>query len=48
MTQPSSTQPPNNSGYPEEQPKTNTRKDKPDANTPHEHQNVPDKKPKSS
>lgn len=45
MPQPSSTQPPDTSGYPEEQPKTNTNKGHPDANTPHEPQNVPDKKP---
>jgi hypothetical protein len=46
MTPASPTQPPNNSGYQEEQPRTNTKKDKPDAQTPHEPQNVPDKKPK--
>jgi hypothetical protein len=38
-------QPPQPSGYPEEQPKTHTKNDKPDAKTPHEPQNVPDKKP---
>jgi cell division protein FtsN len=37
---------PGNSGYAEEQPKTNTKKDLPDAKTPHEPQNVPSKKPK--
>ncbi len=37
---------PANSGYPEEHPKTNQKDDKPDAGTPHEPQNVPNKKPK--
>lgn len=36
---------PKHSGYPEEQPRTNKKQDKPDAHTPHEPQNVPDKKP---
>jgi hypothetical protein len=38
---------PQNSGYPEQPPKTNQKGGKPDAGTPHEPQNVPDKKPKS-
>jgi hypothetical protein len=45
MTDKQAKQPPKNSGYAEEQPKTNTGKDKPDAKTPHEPQNVPNKKP---
>ncbi|WP_458071227.1 hypothetical protein [Rhodanobacter sp. BL-MT-08] len=37
---------PKNSGYPEEQPKTNDKGSEPNAGTPHEPQNVPSKKPK--
>jgi len=37
---------PKNSGYAEEQPKTNKKNGKPGAKTPHEPQNVPAKKPK--
>jgi len=47
MTDKPSKQPPKDSGYPEEQPKTNKSGDKPHAKTPHEPQNVPDKKPRS-
>lgn len=46
MTKETATQPPGKSGYPEEQPRTNTKKGVPDSKTPHEPQNVPDKKPK--
>lgn len=46
MTDKPSKQPPKNSGYPEAQPKTNTKNGKADAKTPHEPQNVPNKKPK--
>lgn len=47
MSNKPSKQPPKNSGYAEEQPKTAQKSDKPDAKTPHEPQNVPNKKPKS-
>jgi len=35
-------------GYPEDTPRRNDRRDLPDARTPHQHQNRPDKKPAPS
>lgn len=41
--------PPDDGGYPEEQPRTNRKGQRtPDAGTPHEPQNDPDKKPMPS
>ena len=49
MTEDKPKQPPGTSGYPEPTPKPNRKEpDMPDAQTPHEPQNDPDKKPMPS
>lgn len=39
---------PGTSGYPEDQPRRNDKRDMPEPHTPHEHQNAPERKPKPS
>jgi hypothetical protein len=46
MEEHQTTQPPHNSGYPEQRPEPNKQhQQEPDSKTPHEPQNVPRKKP---